>query len=487
MRRWQLCLMVSSMLFVGCGGAATPELQLVEEAAEAMGSLRAVRETTSLALEGAGRVYRLGQNERPQAELPYYEIENYNLQLDYENTRWRLSQDRTSTYLTGNPLYGARQSYGLDGEVAYDQGGEQMVRASDQVAADRWAEMYHNPIGIVLLALDETSTVSNLRDEGGRQVVDIVAANGMVLTLSVDGGTGLPHSVTSSAAHPNLGDVSVETVFDGYEETGGLGGFQARLTLPRAYTTTMDRYTVSEYLTTTNTSPTLDNLAAPAEVQGSSPMESVTVEVEEVAEGLWLLAGQSHHSAVVEFDDFLALIEAPRSEARTLAVIARAREFQPDKPLRYVVNTHHHFDHSAGIRAAVSERLTVITHRVNRSFFEDIVSRTHSIAPDALARSPQPLTIETVASAEPYELTDGSRVLQLFHVVDDPHAAGMIMAYLPRERVLIEVDAFSPTSQEFPFAETLLQNIEDRGLRVDTIMPLHGGLSTLDDLEAAVG
>ena len=185
MRRWQLCLIVSSMLFVGCGGAATPELQLIEDAAEAMGSLRAVRETTSLALEGDGRVYRLGQNERPQAELPYYEIDDYNLQLDYENTRWRLSQDRTSTYLTGSPLHGARQSYGLDGEVAYDQRGEQMVRASDQVAADRWAEMYHNPIGIVLLALDETSTVSNLRDEGGRQVVDIVAANGTALTLSV--------------------------------------------------------------------------------------------------------------------------------------------------------------------------------------------------------------------------------------------------------------------------------------------------------------
>ena len=61
------------------------------------------------------------------------------------------------------------------------------------------------------------------------------------------------------------------------------------------------------------------------------------------------------------------------------------------------------------------------------------------------------------------------------------------MVYLPRERVLIEVDAFSPTSQEFPFAEVLLQNIVDRGLRVDTIMPLHGGLSTLEDLEAAVG
>ena len=161
-----LGLVVSSVLFVGCGGAATPELQLVEDTAEAMGSLRAVRETTTLVLEGQGRTYRLGQNKSPRADLPYYEVENYRLQVDFANERWRLRQDRTSTFLTGSPLYSVRHISGLDGDVAYDEQDERTVRASDRVAAGRWAEMYHTPLGIVLLALDETSTASKSRRTG---------------------------------------------------------------------------------------------------------------------------------------------------------------------------------------------------------------------------------------------------------------------------------------------------------------------------------
>ncbi len=110
MRRWQRCLVVSSVLFVGCGGAATPELQLVEETAEAMGSLRAVRETMTLVLEGQGQTYRLGQNKSPRSDLPHYEVENYRLHVDFANERWRVRQDRTTTFLTGNPQYGVRQT-----------------------------------------------------------------------------------------------------------------------------------------------------------------------------------------------------------------------------------------------------------------------------------------------------------------------------------------------------------------------------------------
>ncbi len=487
MRKWQRCLVVSSVLFVGCGGAATPELQLVEDTAEAMGGLRAVRETTTLVLEGQGQTYRLGQNKSPRSDLPHYEVENYRLQVDFENKRWRLGQDRTSTFLTGNPLYGERQIFGLDGDVAYDEQGGRTVRASERVAADRWAEMYHTPLGIVLLALDETSSVSNLREEEGQQVVDITAANGTQFTLFVDGETGLPSKVMSSMYHANLGDVAIETRFEDYAESGGLGGFQIRLTLPRTYTTNLDRFQVSTYRVNSNTNRQIDDLAAPADVRSAAAaLATATVEVEEVAPGVWHLTGQSHHSVLIEFDEYLALIEAPQSETRALAVIERARELQPDKPLRYVVNTHHHFDHSAGIRAAVSEGLTVITHEVNRSLLEDLVARQHSIMPDALARNPQPLTVETVTADEPYELTDGNRTLQIFRIVDDLHADGIVMAYLPTERILIEADAYSPTSWAAPFAEVLLRNIEDRGLRVDTILPLHGGVAELEDLESAV-
>ena len=486
MRRWQCRLAVSSVLFVGCGGA-TPELQLIEDTAEAIGSLRVVSETSSMVLEGEGRTYRLGQNESPQSDLPFYEVENYRLEVDFANERWRLRQDRTTTFLTGSPLYGVRQIYGVDGDVAYDERGDRTVRASERVAADRRAQTYHNPIGILLLALDETSTVSNLREEDGQQVVDVGAADGTQFTLFVDAETMLPIKVMSSTYHANLGDVAVESLFTDYAESGGLGGFQARLMLPRSYTTNLDRFPVSAYRVTTDPHAQLDDLAAPADMAPAAPATgAVTVEAEEVTSGVWYLTGQSHHSVLVEFDEYLALIEAPLSEARALAVIDRARELQPDKPLRYVVNTHHHFDHSAGIRAAVSEGLTVITHELNRSFFEDLVTRQHSIEQDALARNPQPLTVETVPGDESYELTDGQRTLQISRIVDDLHCDGIVMAYLPRERILIEADAYSPNSQAAPFAAALLQNIEDRGLRVDMILPIHGGVAEFEDLESAV-
>jgi glyoxylase-like metal-dependent hydrolase (beta-lactamase superfamily II) len=257
--------------------------------------------------------------------------------------------------------------------------------------------------------------------------------------------------------------------------------------LPRSYTTSLDRFRISAYRVSTSPNSPLDDLAVPADVRAAALTSStVTVEVAEVASGVWYLTGQSHHSVLVEFEEFLALVEAPQSEARTLAVIARVRELHPDKPLQYVVNTHHHFDHSAGIRAVVSEGLTIVTHELNRSFFEDMVARQHSIVQDALARNPQPLTIETVTGDEMYELTNGDRTLQIYRIQGDLHCDAIVMAYLPRERILIEVDAYSPTSQEAPFAEVLLRNIEDRGLRVDTILPLHGGAADLADLESAV-
>ena len=483
MKRWH-CLIVSCVLFVGCG-AATPELQLLEDAAEAMGSLRAVSETTGVVLEGSGRTYRLGQNPTPRADLPYYEIENYRLQLDFANQRWQLRQDRTTTFLTGNPFFGVRQTYGLDGDVAYDEGGDGMVQASDRVAAERWAELYHNPLGILLLGLDETSTASNLREEDGDQVVDIVAANGTQLTLYVDGETLHPSRVVSTRYHPMLGDVAYETIFEDYAEAGGLGGFQARLTLPRQYTVNLGEYTMAEYRVTSDTQAPIGDLSA----SDAAPMsDEVVVESEEVADGVWHLTGGSHHSALIEFDEFLALIEAPQSEARTLAVIEHARGLQPEKPLQYVVNTHHHFDHSGGIRAAVSEGLTVITHEINVPFFEDLVARQHTIEQDALARNPQPLTIEPVIGDDVYELSSGRRTLQISRIVGDRHSDGIVMAYLPaaRERILFEVDAFSPGAASAPFAASLLENIEERNLRINTIVALHGpGVATLDDLESA--
>ncbi len=122
-----------------------------------------------------------------------------------------------------------------------------------------------------------------------------------------------------------------------------------------------------------------------------------------------------------------------------------------------LVNTHHHFDHSGGIRAAVSEGLTIITHASNRSFYEELVARPHTRQPDALARSPQELTLELITGS--FDLSDGRRTMHIAAIVQDEHSAGNLMVYLERERILIEADAFVPNASLAPFAPNLLRNV----------------------------
>ena len=225
---------------------------------------------------------------------------------------------------------------------------------------------------------------------------------------------------------------------------------------------------------------------APAEAKSAAlpAPPAVNVAVEEVAPGVWFLAGQSHHSVVVAFKDRLVLIEAPQSEARSLAAIAKARELRPGTPLTHMVMSHHHFDHSTGLRAAIAEGLTIVAQDGNDAFVKTMALRPFTRTPDALAKQAKPAIVEAVADT--HTITDGARSLVLYHVTANPHSDTMLMAYLPRERLLIEVDAFSPGGTYHPYAANLLEHVQRRKLQVDRIIPLHGTIQPFSALEAAV-
>jgi glyoxylase-like metal-dependent hydrolase (beta-lactamase superfamily II) len=167
----------------------------------------------------------------------------------------------------------------------------------------------------------------------------------------------------------------------------------------------------------------------------------------------------------------------------------RARTLGSGKPLRTVITTHHHFDHIGGLRAAIAGGLTVITHSRNVPFFQELARRQHAIVADTLARATQPARIEGVATKR--VLTDSVRTVELHHVRDNPHAATMLMVYLPAEKLLIEADAYTPpaadatTRPRAPFAPNLLENIERLGLEVEYVVPLHGRVVPIADLRAA--
>ena len=484
MNRSLTIFIASALALFGC--QRPPEMQIIEDVAEAMGGRRSVLRAENLVFQGtSGRQYRLGQNRDPNDDLPYWEIDEYRREIDLQTGRWRLTQTRTSAFLTGNPVLRQEQVLGLDGNVAYDGRSDGTARrVGEAVARARAAEFYHYPVALVQLAESEGATVSNLRQEDGQDVVDVTSPDGETYTLYVDPETKYPSKIVSSSDHPNLGDVTLTTEFDDYQATGGLGGFQARLTLPRRITARLDEWPTWDLRVAIDVNQDLGNLSAPEAVRSAAEPEfQANVQVVEVVDGVWHLTGQSHHSVLVEFDEFLALVEAPMPEARTLAVIEQARQLQPDKPLQFLINTHHHFDHSGGVRAAVSEGLTIVTHEINREFFEDLVASPRTIQPDALARNPEALNLELVTADEVYELTDGRRTMHVVRVFQDEHCADMLMVHLPQERLLIEADVFSPGSPIAPFAPNLLKNVNDLEWEVDRIVPLHGDVVEFAALE----
>jgi glyoxylase-like metal-dependent hydrolase (beta-lactamase superfamily II) len=455
-----------------------PEQQIVNAAARALGGRDRVMAVRTIVIEGEGTNGNLGQDMTPEATGQRFNVTDYKRAIDLTVGQSKTEQTRTPNFAYFQGPQPQKQVFGIAGDLAYNVGANGTpTRASNAVAKDRRAELFHHPITIVRAALDPAAQLTNPRTAGKERVVEVAATNGLAFTLAIDDSTGLPTRVVSMADNLNLGDVAIETSFADYQDVNGLK-------LPARLTTKTDNYTTADIRVSKQTvDGDTGNLRAPEPVAAAQPIEGpppATVTVEEVAKGVWLLAGQSHHSVVVEFSDHLILIEAPQNDTRSLAVIAKARELRPNKPLTHVVNTHHHFDHSGGIRAAVSEGLAVITQKANAQFFQDAIKRPHTIVPDALAKNPKPLKLEV--ADEGMELADNSMTVQLYHIDGNPHGDAMLMAYLPQQRLLVEVDAFIPGAAVQPYAANLLENITKRNLRVDRIVPLHGTIAPFSDL-----
>jgi glyoxylase-like metal-dependent hydrolase (beta-lactamase superfamily II) len=474
---------VSIALFaLTLSACASAEKRTIDAAAAALGGSDRIQAVKTLTIEGEGTNGNLGQDLRPEATSQMFKVTAYKRTIDVAGNRARVEQTREPnfTYFQGQaPI---RQVLGIDGDVAYNVAPTGVAtRAPNPVATDRRIEIYHHPVTIVRAALDPAAKLSNPRTEGNENLVDVTTAGGLNFTLAVDSSTGRPARVTSKVNNTNLGDVMVETSFADYQEANGLQ-------LPTRLLTKTDNITTSDiHVTRQVVDAEAGDLTAPAAAASAAPItgtEPATVTAEQIGKGIWYLAGQSHHSVLVEFKDHLALIESPQNEIRTLAVIAKARELRPDKPLTQLISTHHHFDHSGGIRAAVSEGLTIIAHAGSADHYRDAVAKPHTVMPDALTRNPKPLKIEVVQ--DQMVLDDGTMTVNLYRMDGSPHADTLLMAYFPKERVLVEADVFSPGAAVDPFAANLMDNIRKRNLRVDRIAPLHGKVVPYSELVKAV-
>jgi glyoxylase-like metal-dependent hydrolase (beta-lactamase superfamily II) len=221
---------------------------------------------------------------------------------------------------------------------------------------------------------------------------------------------------------------------------------------------------------------------------------AVRVDTQKLADGVYLLGGGSHNSVAVEFKDWIAVYEAPLDEARSLAVIDAIVKLMPDKPIRWVINSHQHFDHAGGLRTYMHIGATIVTHWKNYDFYNrDVLNfAQRTVKPDMLSLWPPTELAEGYyyeSIRENYIISDGTRNLNVHYVNPLAHVEGMLIAYLPKEKLLFQADlldtslprAATPSGDQTSFFNAVTK----LGLDVARIVPVHGAPVPWADFAAA--
>ncbi|HMA70374.1 MAG TPA: MBL fold metallo-hydrolase [Xanthobacteraceae bacterium] len=306
--------------------------------------------------------------------------------------------------------------------------------------------------------------------------------------------------VITSVPDPVLGDMMVEIRYSDYRDVGNGAKFPFRShahqgdnpLVPGGHNWMEVRVTDAKVNVPDAALTVPDNAR-------NAPAPQQRVAAQKLGDGVWLMGGSNANSVAVEFKDFIAVIEAPTNEVRSNAVIAEIKKTIPNKPIRYVVVTHHHFDHLGGVRTYAAEGATVIADDHDRDYFQKVVlgPQSRTLEPDRLSQfpfaptGPGPVTLQTFT--DEYSISDGQHSIKLYHVDNLNHADDMLVAYLPQDKILINADLYGPPPAGGTLANVnlnavaLFRNIKRLKLDVAQHVPIHGNPGSNADFERIVG
>jgi glyoxylase-like metal-dependent hydrolase (beta-lactamase superfamily II) len=473
------CLTAAGAVLLLASCAHREDAQAVlQDADRAMGG--ADLKTLSYQASGTGGTF--GQAYQPGQAWPRINVTSFSRMLDYENGALREESVRSRAEPTGGgavPLMGTgeqRTNGYLRGAYAWSMAGANAVGSPGSVDG-RTHDLWTTPHGVIKAALKNHAS---LHMDGGKRVVSF-AQPGLFRAQAWIGADGMVERVESVQANPVLGDMATVTTYSGYRDYGGVK-FPAHIQQSQGGFPVLD-LDVKEVRA---------NLPAGIEVPASVPSFTEKVAVEKAADGVWFLGGGSHNSVLIEMRDHLILVESPLYDGRASAVLAEAKRLAPGKPIRWVLNSHHHFDHSGGLRTAAAQGATLVTSEQARPWFEQVLANPNTISPDALAKSGRKVQITGVNGQRSF--SDGVRNVDVFMIEDSVHARGFMMVWLPKERVLVEADAYTPGAPNSPppaqpNANTvnLVGNMDRLKLDPQRILPLHGRMVAASELYTAIG
>ncbi len=485
MQRLNILVLVASVALISA--ACSKPAGTLEAAEETLGAAN----VRSIEYSGTGRWFQFGQAPSPTLPWPPFDVSSFKAAISYDTPSARVEMVRKQTLepprvrpapVEQRPIQFVSETFAwnLASPAGAAPGNAPVPQPQPAAVEERTMEIWVTPQGFLKAARANNATSESA--DGGSTVTFSAAGKKYVGTINARNHV---EKVQTWLDTPVLGDTLVETTYSNYRDFGGVT-FPGHIVRTQGGHPVLD-ITVSEV----KLNPVVD-VSVPAQVKAFTP-PPVQVNVQTLAPGVYYLTGTNAHTIAIDQSDHIVAVEAPTNEARSLAVIAKIKETIPNKPIRYVINSHVHFDHAGGLRTYVDEGATVVTHQMNRPYFEQAWAAPRTLNPDRLAQSKKEAKFETVTDR--LVLTDKNRSIEIHSIANSGHNDAFIMVYLPKEKILIEGDAFTPGPADAPppavpnpYTVNLNDNLERLKLDVRQIAALHGPrLVTMTDLRTAIG
>jgi glyoxylase-like metal-dependent hydrolase (beta-lactamase superfamily II) len=456
--------------------------EVLDRAVTALGGAALLKSISAVRYQHEGESWERLQMATP---LPPYEAtrQQHAALLDLDDNRVRIDMRTRST---GADIHASVVV--IAGSGTYYNHRTRSAAPMVASVANQYSTPFHRRLPQLLLrqALDNASTLRHLgRDDGGgkpQEVIAFVTPRGEQVSVYVDATSHLVSKGEVLYVDPLTGDEASEFAFADYARSG-------KHLIPRALTEREAGETIGKFTVQAEFDPALTaaSFEVPREgyvdVEAQQPLKD---EVQRLANGVFVMrniAGSNQHSLAVAFTDYVLVVEAPGSSEGADKLIARIKETIPGKPIRYVAITHHHGDHIGGLRSFIAEGATVITTPGNREYIE-AVARAPQF--DRLREQPRKPQFQLINGGK-HVLSDAANEVQLIDIGPNPHAREIVVAYLPRERVLFQADVFvmpytkRPLHPAFEQTASFAKRIRELGLKVDHIVGVHGRSGTASE------